>query len=172
MGRALQFFPLVDKGMPKRTRKAHRRKRRLRGGATWEGLTFPNTSLSITFGDQKVNGARLSRELTESLPDIKIQPISGAAFCTLICFDPDAVAKSWIHLLYANSESCNLLTRKVAFEWTPPSPPSGEHRYIFALFIHEYPITEFPKQRGYFDIAAFANENGLKPHSAVSMTSV
>jgi phosphatidylethanolamine-binding protein (PEBP) family uncharacterized protein len=128
--------------------------------------------LSITFGDQKVNGARLSRELTESLPDIKIQPISGAAFCTLICFDPDAVAKSWIHLLYANSESCNLLTRKVAFEWTPPSPPSGEHRYIFALFIHEYPITEFPKQRGYFDIAAFANENGLKPHSAVSMTSV
>ena len=158
--------------MPKRTRKTHRRKRRLRGGATWEGLTFSNTSLSITFGNQKVNGARLSRELTESPPDIKIQPISGAAFCTLICFDPDAVAKSWIHLLYANSESCNLLTRKVAFEWTPPSPPSGEHRYIFALFIHEYPITEFPKQRGYFDIAAFATENGLKPHSAVSMTSV
>ena len=156
--------------MPRVRRRKTRR--RLRGGSTWEGLTFPNMSLTITFGDQKVRGTRLSRDITKSPPEIKIQPISGAAFCTLICFDPDAVAKSWIHLLYAKSEACNLLTRKVAFEWMPPSPPSGEHRYIFALFTHEYPITEFPKERGYFDIAAFATQNGLKPHSAVSMTSV
>jgi phosphatidylethanolamine-binding protein (PEBP) family uncharacterized protein len=157
--------------MPK-IRRRKRTRRRLRGGATWEGLIFSNNSLTIQFGDQTLNGSRVSRDFTKNVPDIQIKPISGAAFCTLICFDLDAVAKSWIHLLYANSEACNLLTRNEVFEWTPPTPPSGEHRYVFALFTHEYPITEFPKERGYFNIANFASQNGLNPHSAVSMTSI
>ena len=155
----------------RRIRHMQRSRRRHRGGAsTAAGLNFPNNAIAVSFGETKVDGAQLPREVTAVAPTIALTGVT-APFCSVICFDPDATAPCWIHMFKANCANCELVTGTDAFEWTPPAPAKGIHKYIFGLFTHEYPMTEFPKERGYFDVAAFTKANGMRAHSAVYMKS-
>ena len=155
----------------RRIRHMQRSRRRLSGGSgAYAGLNVPNNAIAVSFDETRVNGAQLPREVTAAQPTIVVTGVT-APFCSVICFDPDATAPCWIHMFKANCVDCELVTGTDAFEWTPPAPAMGIHKYIFGLFTHEYPITEFPKERGYFDVAAFTKANGMRPHSAVYMKS-
>lgn len=85
---------------------------------------------------------------------------------TLVCWDPDAQAKSWLHWLVMDCAGTDPTTGKIVVDWFPPTPPrgSGLHRYIFALFQQTQPIT-LPqmKSEGGFNMAAFAEQNKLSP---------
>jgi len=85
---------------------------------------------------------------------------------TLICWDPDATAKSWLHWLVINCSGTDPSTGTELAKWNPPMPPpsSGQHRYIFGLF-QQAAALNIPKigELGNFHVANFATQNGLTP---------
>jgi hypothetical protein len=82
----------------------------------------------------------------------------------IICWDPDAAAKSFLHWLIVNCKGTDNSDAKVLAKWSPPNPPpgTGEHRYIIGLFEHTKPI-ELPEitEREKFNPSTFATANGL-----------
>ena len=85
---------------------------------------------------------------------------------TIICWDPDAPKKSFLHWMIVNCTTADNSDGKVIASWSPPSPPpgTGEHRYILGLFKHENKITipEITDRTG-FNPTAFATQHGLTP---------
>jgi hypothetical protein len=105
----------------------------------------------------------MTKESMEHAPTVKWTAPLINEYRTLLCFDPDAVAKSWVHWLSVNCTGSNATTGDELLTWTPPAPPSGTHRYIFTLYSHQYPIDiNDSLERGYFDVSAFINKWGLK----------
>ncbi len=85
---------------------------------------------------------------------------------TLICWDPDAPEKSWLHWLVVNCTDESPASGKELAPWFPPGPPpgSGEHRYIFGLFKQSAPIDIPPMPNaGGFNAAEFAAKHSLTP---------
>lgn len=79
---------------------------------------------------------------------------------TVLCWDPDAPARAWVHLLVVNcSGGAGLKSGKMIAPWTPPAPPpgTGQHRYIFGLFEHDGPdpIEIELTARGGFSVTTF-----------------
>ena len=94
------------------------------------------------------------------------EPPVNNTYYSYICFDPDATDPSYIHLMILNCRTASFSSGDVVFNWSPPTPPkgSGEHRYIFGLFVHSYEIDkESVKKRSDFDIKSFYERNGLIP---------
>lgn len=85
---------------------------------------------------------------------------------TLVCWDPDAPKKSFLHWLIINCAAADNADGKVVNSWAPPSPPpgTGEHRYIIGLFKQNGPIDvpELSDRTG-FNPTAFATQHGLTP---------
>ena len=83
---------------------------------------------------------------------------------TLLCWDPDAPEKSWLHWLIINCSGTDTTTGTVVTKWFPPSPPTGQHRYIFGLFQQAGPITMNPMDsKGGFNPSTFATQHSLTP---------
>jgi len=84
----------------------------------------------------------------------------------IICWDPDATKKSFLHWLVVNCASTDNSDGKVLASWAPPSPPpgTGEHRYVLGLFKQAGPIS-IPEitDRTNFHPTNFATQNGLTP---------
>jgi hypothetical protein len=82
----------------------------------------------------------------------------------VICWDPDATTKSFLHWLIVNCTKTDNTDGKVLASWSPPSPPpgTGEHRYVLGLFKQSGPIT-IPEiiDRTNFNATNFASKNGL-----------
>jgi hypothetical protein len=105
----------------------------------------------------------MKQQSMEHAPTIQWTAPPTDEYRTLICFDPDSTAKSWVHWLSVNCTGGDATSGDEILTWTPPSPPSGVHRYIFTLYAHQYPIDiNDSMERGYFDVAAFINKWGLK----------
>lgn len=77
-------------------------------------------SLEILYGTTKIAGQELNTSMTQTEPAVKVP--EGH---TLIMYDPDAPAGTWLHWLKGSD--------KTYWKYQPPSPPSGKHRYIFRL---------------------------------------
>jgi phosphatidylethanolamine-binding protein (PEBP) family uncharacterized protein len=93
------------------------------------------------------------------------KPPQGIKY-TIVCWDPDAKEKSWLHWLVMNCEGVDPTTGKIVVDWVPPTPPkgSGLHRYIFGLFQQTADVAppEMTSSGG-FNMAAFAEKNKLSP---------
>jgi phosphatidylethanolamine-binding protein (PEBP) family uncharacterized protein len=139
-----------------------RRKTRKQRGGNIDELRF-SKNLNVTISNTKAAGQLISKQKTVEPPLVKWPTEEGKLY-TLICADPDAVAKSWLHWLVINCENQSPESGTELVKWSPPAPNSGTHRYFFCLFSHAYKISpEAPKEFGYFDVNAFATANGLIP---------
>lgn len=132
------------KGSLGRRTRRRRKTRKQKGG----------NSLNIRYGSIHVAGQRLNSSLTQTAPSVSIgkankQPSLGRQGLpnsvnvpeghTLIMYDPDAPAGTWLHWLKGAQEEF--------WPYQPPSPPSGTHRYIFRLVEGE-PVKSAIKQSG------------------------
>ena len=92
-------------------------------------------------------------------------PPTPPTLYSIMCWDPDASAKSFLHWLVVNCKGSDNSDGKVLAKWSPPSPPpgTGEHRYIIMLFEQTKPIdiSEIT-ERGNFNPNTFATANGMK----------
>ena len=141
-------------------RRRTRRKRRGGGG------------LNARFGTTRIQGQTLQKEVAENYPDITWTAPPLDTFITLLCYDPDATAKAWLHWLVVNCVGDGPTSGDTLMEWEPPAPPpkTGKHRYILQAFTHTYkiPVEEKPSQRGYFSVKAFVEKNRLTPLAQTS----
>uniref|UniRef100_A0A6C0JVS3 Phosphatidylethanolamine-binding protein n=1 Tax=viral metagenome TaxID=1070528 RepID=A0A6C0JVS3_9ZZZZ len=135
------------------------RTRKMRGGSR----------LNVTFGQIKATGQLVNKRATIEKPIVK-WATEPDTYYTIICIDPDAVAKSWLHWMVVNCEGGNPDSGSELVKWAPPTPPSGTHNYIFYLFSHTYKIAvDPPEQRGYFKIDEFVKNNGLYKKKVTSI---
>jgi len=153
--------------MVKPAKRSRRTRKKQRGGSNAgsnaEGISFPRT-LSVSFDKIPVrNNQLLTIEKTAREPFVQwTKGPEDPPFKTLVCFDPDSKAKSWLHWLVVNCEGTSAQNCEEVVPWSGPSPAQGVHRYYFCLFSHEYKLNVVtPEQLGLFDINEFVTKNGL-----------
>lgn len=120
--------------------------------------------LEILYNGKRVNSQNLPKEQTQIQPRVFFQG-EGDKLYTLLMWDPDAPAKSWLHWLITNISGSvpDILQGDEIISYAPPSPPSGIHRYFFTVY--EQPssiLVTAPSQRGNFNVDAFVQNQGLK----------
>lgn len=157
------------------TRRLRRRRSRQRGGAITvpigggKTLVFPD-DLAVTLNDgAAVAGQMVTLDAAQPQPQVSWSQASAQTFYTLMCFDPDAPAASWLHWLVTDIEGNTPAAGRTRVPWAPPAPPpqTGIHRYFFCLFSHDaHVVVPAPKERGYFKPAEFIAAAGLKPVAA------
>jgi phosphatidylethanolamine-binding protein (PEBP) family uncharacterized protein len=122
----------------------------------------PNPVLKIAGA---TNAAPFQVEATvQAQPVASWQAPPPETYYTLVAWDPDASAKSWLHWLVTNITGPDPTTGEEVVAWSPPTPPpaTGPHRYIFGLFSHEQPLDILPPPaRANFQLGAFAAEHAL-----------
>jgi phosphatidylethanolamine-binding protein (PEBP) family uncharacterized protein len=133
------------------SRRKTRKLRKQRGG---------QSQLVVQFKNKSANGSVFLKNLTKNAPKVNYK---GTGLYTLLMWDPDAPAKSWLHWLVINMEGADVKRGDEIISYTPPSPPSGTHRYFITLYSQKgpYELIEPPKERGYFNMDAFVQENQL-----------
>jgi phosphatidylethanolamine-binding protein (PEBP) family uncharacterized protein len=120
--------------------------------------------LTVQYGQENSNGKTLSRRNTVNPPVIEFTGEDQTLY-TLLMSDPDAAAKSWLHWLITNipGESNDVLEGQIVVPYSPPTPPSGIHRYIFTLY--KQPggsiMVASPSERGNFSVGQFERQFGL-----------
>ncbi len=118
--------------------------------------------ISVKFQGKEANGKLRPRGETLLQPVVSWSTVPGKLY-TVVMWDPDAPAASWLHLLVTNLSSSNLSHGNILLPYTPPSPPSGTHRYYTTVF--EQPRGKLdiaaPSERGNFDVEEFVRSNGL-----------
>ena len=93
---------------------------------------------------------------------------------TFLCWDPDILPpdasgnsipnNGYLHWLIINCRGSKAESGEQIVDWTPPSPPSGEHRYIFAIFEQKGPMQINPAPpRENFNISEFTAQHSLTP---------
>ena len=128
-----------------------RRRKQMRGG-----------SFRVQFASK--NAAEDLRPRSETLeqPTLQWNSGNGAALYTVLMWDPDAPASSWIHLLVVNIPGSNLSAGETVLPYMPPTPPSGTHRYYITLYKQSGRINVSPpSQRGNFDVGGFVAQHTL-----------
>ena len=171
---------MVSNRMNRRTKRSKRSKRR-RTRRRQRGGNIPlldnsdnvpiTTPSSIEFNVRFMPSLKATEEGTV-LTIYQAQPEPHATWTapppnilyTLICWDPDAPEKSFLHWLIINCSGSEVSTGKVITNWSPPSPPSGQHRYIFGLFQQAGPLIMAPMDsKGGFNPSTFATQHSLAP---------
>jgi phosphatidylethanolamine-binding protein (PEBP) family uncharacterized protein len=157
----------------RKTRRKTRPKKQ-RGGAEilpvdeLYGFKFPYV-LTVTFSNgQTADGSIFEQVDTVQEPTVKWTPPDPSdmyLFRTLLCFDPDAKGRSWLHWLVVNATHDAPLSGETFISWEHPTPVEGTHRYYFCLFQHIEKVRpdSRPNERGYFDVRKFLNEYGMQP---------
>lgn len=81
---------------------------------------------------------------------------------TILMYDPDAPAQpSWLH--WAKVNITNTHPGNLLMSYSPPAPPSGIHRYIYALYKQSKPISSNTAlTRANFNYTNFIDTNGLQ----------
>jgi phosphatidylethanolamine-binding protein (PEBP) family uncharacterized protein len=170
---------LAKKRRQKRS-KNNTRKRYTQRGGSLVGLLDNADSVPITntqpiefhvkFGpnsSQSANefGSTLTIEQAQPEPHAYWTPPPANTLYTMVCWDPDAKEKSWLHWLVANCKKDAPKSGDIIVDWFPPSPPkgSGLHRYVFGLFKQAGPITIQMTSSGGFHMTNFATQHQLTP---------
>lgn len=119
------------------------------------------SSLTMHYDTTRVAGQILTQETTQTAPRLTF-PTKANTLYTIVMYDPDAPNPSWLHWLLVNRTSSR--TGDVCVPYRGPSPPSGTHKYIFAVF-EQSGMVECPDivERAGFDIDAFARSAVLIP---------
>jgi hypothetical protein len=158
-----------------RTRKRTKTRRRKQRGGNADLLTNTgapaapepaSVQLDVRFQPNSVysaseTGPILSKINSRSQPQVEWTPPPKGTMYTFLCWDPDA---SWLHWLIVNATGNGPDSGTSAMSWAPPTPPSGQHRYIFEVFQQAGKIT--PKlDRPNFNIANFVQQHSLTPVS-------
>jgi phosphatidylethanolamine-binding protein (PEBP) family uncharacterized protein len=153
-----------------------RRIRRQRGGnndlLVNTGAPLPSepvsVELNVRFQPNSVYSASetgnvLTKTNSRSQPHVEwTHPPKGVMY-TFLCWDPDA---SWLHWLVTNATGNGPETGEVITKWAPPTPPSGQHRYIFATFQQPTKLNlPANENRQNFNIAQFVQQHSLTPVS-------
>ena len=170
---------LAKKRRQKR-RKNNTRKRYLQRGGAPTGLldnadSVPMVNQSpiefhVKFGPSSSHsannmGSMLTVEQSQPEPHTYWTAPPANTLYTLVCWDPDAQQKSWLHWLVINCKEDTPKSGDLVVDWFPPSPPkgSGPHRYIFGLFQQAAPIKAHMKSGGGFHMTNFAAQHKLRP---------
>jgi len=170
---------MVKRRNTRRKRQKRTRRYRQRGGNiiglldNADGVSIENQQpidFIVKFGpESKMTasdfGNTITTEQAQPEPHVFWKVISPDTLYTLICWDPDAQAKSWLHWLIVNCSSGSLKNGVHVMNWSPPTPPkgSGLHRYIFGLFQQSGTLTLDAPAHGGFHVANFAAQNKLTP---------
>lgn len=134
----------------RKQRRITRRKHYQRGG-----------EFSVMFQGKEAKGNLRSRSDTLAQPIVSWNAIPGKLH-TVLMWDPDAPAKSWVHLFVINAPSSNLSQGQTLLSYEPPSPPSGIHRYFLTVFQQPEKLDiSSPNERGNFDVNAFLTKYRL-----------
>jgi phosphatidylethanolamine-binding protein (PEBP) family uncharacterized protein len=130
------------------TRRLKRKTRKQRG-----------SGFQVRFGAITMNRAISRKNFPTNIPSINFK---GPGLYTLIMWDPDAPAKSWLHWLVINAEEGDVKRGEEIMKYAPPTPPSGIHTYHIAMYSQKGPLElERPTERGYFHHANFVQEYDL-----------
>lgn len=134
----------------KKQRRVTRRKVYQRGG-----------EFSVLFQGKEAKGNLRARSDTLVQPVIAWNADPNRLY-TVLMWDPDAPASSWIHLLVVNTPSANLSQGETLLAYEPPTPPSGTHRYFVSVYQQPQKLDILvPTERGNFDVSAFVNKHKL-----------
>jgi phosphatidylethanolamine-binding protein (PEBP) family uncharacterized protein len=177
----------------KHTRGKTRRYKRQRGGNPENpdilantGAPYPSGQPDIDFNVKfqpniKNSGTIFGNKMTKSeakailsRPYTSWKAPAENKLYTFLCWDPDieppdAAGNSipnngYLHWLVINCNGKNEESGQQIVDWTPPSPPSGEHRYIFAIFEQKGPLQINPAPpREKFNISEFTRQHNLTP---------
>jgi phosphatidylethanolamine-binding protein (PEBP) family uncharacterized protein len=118
--------------------------------------------LSVYFQGKEAKGNVKPRNQTLVMPTISWTTIPDKLY-TILIWDPDAPARSWVHFLAMNLRTPNLSTGDILLSYEPPTPPSGVHRYYTTVYMQKSIIDDMPvpKERGNFDVDEFVSKYGL-----------
>lgn len=115
----------------------------------------------MQFQGKEAKGNLRARSETLMQPIVSWTSEPGKVY-TVLMWDPDAPEASWIHLFVINTPSANLSKGQTLLSYTPPSPPSGTHRYFVTVYEQLQKITlSPPEERGNFDVNDFASKHQL-----------
>jgi phosphatidylethanolamine-binding protein (PEBP) family uncharacterized protein len=138
----------------RRRRRGQKTRIRLRGRGRGE-----RPSLRIEYGShQVVSGETLQIADVARQPEFHFQAAPDKIY-TLVMWDPDARPRGWLHWIVRNIGYDRVPMTVVPY--TPPTPPSGIHRYYFALFTGPAVARTAPTQRSGFNINEFIADSGM-----------
>lgn len=136
-------------------------------------MFVPAAELVVLYGSKQVgNGCEIKPSHAAHKPTVRVSGSRDrASLFTLIMVDPDAPSPSdptfreWLHWIVVNiPQGGNASEGEELVAYQRPQPPTGIHRYIFALFEQkgrmEKPET-LPEPRHNFSTREFASENEL-----------
>ena len=116
---------------------------------------------NVKYKDKSIQGNLRPRNNTLEAPRVSFTK-SQTDFSTLLIWDPDAPAKSWIHWFVVNIPGTAIQSGQELLNYEPPNPPSGIHRYFVTLYTQPGRINvSAPEYRGNFDVSAFEQTYGL-----------
>jgi len=96
---------------------------------------------------------------TQIEPEIKLN-VNPNKFYTLICYDPDAVGGTHIHLAKNNITSNDIKTGNTIIPYKGPAPPpkTGIHHYIFNLYQQNAVNKMLPLEQRVFELNELENK--------------
>lgn len=124
--------------------------------------------LNVSYGRNYIKGKQVNKNKTEIRPRVVFPKTDG--YYTLIMWDPDTLNPSYLHWLAYNLQTSSDIEQNTLISYTPPTPPSGVHRYFFGLFKQQARLLpQYPKQDG-FNIDKFIEYNHLSQVAIQMMT--
>ena len=110
-------------------------------------------------------GIDVPMEKAQALPHVYWPSPTAGELYTVICWDPDAPEKSFLHWLVVNCGGKGPESGETVQPWNGPSPPKDQtHRYYIRVFKQNNKIAvPTIASRGGFDVDSFAQQNGLTP---------
>ena len=115
----------------------------------------------MQFQGKEARGNLRARSETLTQPIVSWSSVPGKLY-TVLMWDPDAPQASWLHLLVVNTPSANLSKGQTLLSYTPPSPPSGTHRYFVTVYEQQQKLSmSSPEERGNFDVNDFVLKHQL-----------
>ncbi|CAI9087642.1 OLC1v1021765C1 [Oldenlandia corymbosa var. corymbosa] len=136
-------------------------------------MFVPTAELVVRYGSKQIGtGCEIKPSLTSVKPTVRITGSRDrSALFTLIMVDPDAPSPSeptlreWLHWMVVNiPEGGDATQGKELVGYMRPQPPTGIHRYVFAVFEQEGVIErpkDLPGPRQNFSTRRFVRENNL-----------
>lgn len=152
MGLSKLFF-----GKPTRHRRKQKRvtRRKIR-------QTGGQQDISVQFQGKEAKGNLRAQSETQIQPIVSWTATPDTLY-TVLMWDPDAPEPSWIHLFVINTPSANLSQGQTLLSYTPPSPPSGIHRYYVTVYRQPKSLDiSVPTERGNFNVDEFVAKQGLQ----------
>lgn len=120
------------------------------------------TDISVSFQGKEAKGNLRARSETLVQPIVSWFAVPNRLY-TVLMWDPDAPQASWIHLFVVNTPSANLSQGQTLLSYTPPSPPSGIHRYYVTVYEQPKKLElSAPAERGNFHVDEFVAKHGLQ----------